>query len=60
MLGLPKEIEHWSLTTLREKLVKTAEPRSSTLIVTLLSNRPKLSFRIGWLLSFFLLALYFG
>ena len=22
MLALPKEIEHWSLTTLREKLVK--------------------------------------
>ena len=21
-LGLPKEVEHWSLTTLREKLVK--------------------------------------
>ena len=62
---MPNEMEHWSLTTLREKLVKTGAKVvhhicDVTLFVMLLSNWPKLPFRSGFLLSFFLLALYFG
>ena len=36
-LALPKEVEHWSMTTLRDKLVKPG-PRLSDMAATLRSN----------------------
>ena len=36
-LALPKEVEHWSMTTLRDKLVKIG-PRLSDMAATLRSN----------------------
>jgi hypothetical protein len=40
-LALPEEVEHWSLTTLREKLVKIGTPASCATAATWSSSWPR-------------------